>query len=157
MDAEDNELKTLPDMKWFKGTDLRLKWNCLTKKEIRKKLSKSWNKNNHLSENQKMNVKITYLSPEKKTQITKDTTEIVGRVSPTIIQECIPQVYLSLSNGEPIGWDGSMWTMPEANKDGIFRLDGLDLKQYAGKEICLVLAIDYDIDRFTIDRFVVKE
>ncbi|MCI9416226.1 MAG: leucine-rich repeat domain-containing protein [Eubacterium sp.] len=157
LNAEDNELKTLPDMKWFKGTDLRLKWNFLTKKEIRKKLPKRWNKNNHLSENQKMNVKITYLSPEKKTQITKDTTEIVGRVSPTIIQECIPQVYLSLSNGEPIGWDGSMWTMPEADKDGIFRLDGLDLKQYAGKEICLVLAIDYDIDRSTIDRFVVKE
>ena len=120
-------------------------------------MPKSSRRYNYLWKNQKANIKLTYLSPETKEEITKDTTEIVGRVSPTIIQECTPQIYLCTSDGELIGWDGSMYTMPEADRNGIFRLDGLDLKKYAGKEIRLVLAIDFDIERFAIDRFVVQE
>ena len=157
LNAEDNDLKTLPDMKGLKGADIYLKWNYLTKKEIKKKMPKSSRRYNYLWKNQKANIKLTYLSPETKEEITKDTTEIVGRVSPTIIQECTPQIYLCTSDGELIGWDGSMYTMPEADRNGIFRLDGLDLKKYAGKEIRLVLAIDFDIERFAIDRFVVQE
>ena len=157
LNAEDNDLKTLPDMKGLKGADIYLKWNYLTKKEIKKKMPKSSRRYNYLWKNQKANIKLTYLSPETKEEITKDTTEIVGRVSPTIIQECTPQIYLCTSDGELIGWDGSMYTMPEADRNGIFRLDGLDLKKYAGKEICLVLAVDFDIERFAIDRFTVQE
>ena len=157
LDARDNKLKKIPDLRELKETDIRLEWNYLTKKEIKKKLPYNRREYNQLMKKQKTNIKITYLSPGQKSEITKNTTEIVGRITPTVIEECIPQVYLCLSNGELIGWDGSMHTITEADKDGIFRLEGLDLTGYAGQEIRLVLAIDYDIYRFTIDRFVVQD
>ena len=157
----DNELKELPgkkSLKKLKSVDFN--WNYLTEEEIKKKLKKVYWEGHSLCrwtwEEQKTGIQVTYLSPDQKTGITKDTKEIVGKITPGTIKGYSPDFYLLLPDGKMYGWDGKNYNASAADENGVFRIDGLDLREYAGKEVKLILMLDYAW-KINIDRFVVQE
>ena len=156
----DNELKKLPSKKSLKKLSLaEFHWNYLTKKEIKKKLTKmqcegfvyKW-----MWDEQKTGIQITYLSPDKKTGITKDTKEIVGMITPKTFNDKSPDFYLLLPDGKMEVWDGKSYNAADTDENGIFRIEGIDLRAYAGKEVRLVALFDYEFS-VILDRFTVQE
>ena len=157
----DNELKELPGKKSLKKLKyVDFNWNYLTEEEIKKKLKKVYWEGHSLCrwtwEEQKTGIQVTYLSPDQKTGITKDTKEIVGKIMPGTIKGYSPDFYLLLPDGKMYGWDGKNYNASAADENGVFRIDGLDLREYAGKEVKLILMLDYAW-KINIDRFVVQE
>ena len=161
LDLYDNELRKLPGKKSLKNLYIAdFNWNYLTKKEIKKKLKKRLWEGHSLCrwmwEEQKTDIRIAYLSPDQKTNITKDTTEIVAKITPEQIKGYPPFFYLLLPDGKTIGLEGEKFTAPKADEQGVFRIEGLDLKAYAGEEIGLVALLDYEWD-IIMDWFTVQE
>ena len=87
--------------------------------------------------------------------ITKDTKEIIAKVTPAKIVYS-PDFYLLLPDGKIAGWDGENYNAAAADENGVFQIEGLDLREYAGKEVKLMLMLDYE-GKIIIDRFVVQE
>ncbi len=161
LNMNENELKKLPSKKSLKRIEyLFFSWNYLTKKEIKNKLKKEQWEGDSLCrwmwEEQKTGINITYLSPGQKSGITKDTTEIVAKITPEKIKGSPPFFYLLLPDGKTIGLEGEKFTAPKADEQGVFRIEGLDLKAYAGEEIGLVALLDYEWD-IIMDWFTVQE
>lgn len=156
----ENELKKLPGKKSMEKLKIvYFSWNYLTKKEIKKKLKKRLWEGHSLCrwmwQEQKTDIRIAYLSPDQKLNITKDTKEIVAKVTPAKLETCTPHFYLLLPDGKTAGWDGENYNAAAADTNGVFRIEGLDLREYAGKEAKLMLMLDYEW-KIIIDRFVIQ-
>lgn len=163
LDAEDNKLNSCPKLKKHKNLKkVRLSWNYLKKKDIKNNLPKKFWNSTALMESvwkeQKGNIKIYYKSPKKKSKITKNTKKITGEVAMKKYNSSL-SLYLRFPDGDTyrkISGDTG-WKYPRKNGKYKFTLRGLDLKEYAGKEVELRLIIGGTLADFTIDRFTVQE
>lgn len=127
-----NRIKKLPNMKSFKKLDYLfcdVYYNCLTEKEIRKKLpdrffKKSKEKKKWLGQQadlQNLNYEVTLIEPASTKKITKNTKRIVGRT--------MKNAYVELDCPSR-GWK---LKRVKADENGKFVMDDLNLRKWAGK------------------------
>ena len=129
-----NKIKKLSNMKDFKKLDYyycTLSHNRLSEKEIRNKLPDRFLKKGKAKKEwleaqidfQNINTVITLLEPKSAKKINKNTTRIVGRT----MKNVEVQLYCSSKDGN--------FKRVKADKNGKFVMDGLDLREFAGKTL----------------------
>lgn len=129
-----NKIKKLPNMKNFKKLRYyycNLYHNRLSEKEIRKKLPDRFLKKGKAKKEwletqidyQNLNAEVTLLEPKSAKKISKDTTRIVGRT----MKNAYVELYCPTK-------DESSKRI-KADKNGKFVLDGLDLREFAGRNV----------------------
>lgn len=129
-----NKIKKLPNMKNFKKLRYyycTLSHNRLSEKEIRKKLpdrflkkgkaKKEWLENQ--IDYQNLNAEVTLLEPKSTKKISKNTTRIVGRT----MKNAYVELYCPTKDESS--------KRVKADKNGKFVLDGLDLREFAGRNV----------------------